>query len=201
VTFPVVTFPPVLAFAQELFGVLLAVIAVFLILLVLVQRGRGGGLAGALGGMGGSSAFGAKAGDVFTRITIVAAAIWILLCIMATRWGGDLGSRVNVNAPANSGSTAGAAATADDEKDAASKDAGKADAKDASAEDATSEETQMPATDDSKADDAKADAGKDAVLAESPAQAEPPNPGDGASSAETPAAEAAAADDAKSEAK
>jgi preprotein translocase subunit SecG len=196
VTFPVVTFPPVLAFAQELFGVLLAVIAVFLILLVLVQRGRGGGLAGALGGMGGSSAFGAKAGDVFTRITIVAAAIWILLCIMATRWGGDLGSRVNVNAPANSGSTAGAAATADDEKDAASKDAGKADA-----EDATSEETQMPATDDSKADDAKADAGKDAVLAESPAQAEPPNPGDGASSAETPAAEAAAADDAKSEAK
>ena len=51
--------------------------AIFLILLVLVQRGRGGGLAGALGGMGGSSAFGAKAGDVFTRITIVAAAIWI----------------------------------------------------------------------------------------------------------------------------
>ena len=83
-----VTFPVVLAFGQALFGLLLTVMAIFLILLVLVQRGRGGGLAGALGGMGGSSAFGAKAGDVFTRITIVAAAIWIVLCIAASRWGG-----------------------------------------------------------------------------------------------------------------
>ena len=58
----------------------LSLLAIFLILLVLVQRGRGGGLAGALGGMGGSSAFGAKAGDVFTRITIVTAAIWIVVC-------------------------------------------------------------------------------------------------------------------------
>ena len=46
----------------------------FLILLVLIQRGRGGGLAGAFGGMGGQSAFGTKAGDLFTRITIVVAA-------------------------------------------------------------------------------------------------------------------------------
>lgn len=60
---------------------LLVVAAVFLILLVLVQRGRGGGLTGALGGMGGQSAFGTKAGDVFTKITIVTAAVWILLCI------------------------------------------------------------------------------------------------------------------------
>ena len=45
-------------------------IALFLILLVLVQRGRGGGLAGALGGAGGQSAFGAKAGDTFTKITM-----------------------------------------------------------------------------------------------------------------------------------
>ncbi|MCH7729622.1 MAG: preprotein translocase subunit SecG [Planctomycetes bacterium] len=55
----------------------------FLILLILIQRGRGGGLAGAFGGMGGQSAFGTKAGDTFTRITIVAAAIWLLTC-MAT---------------------------------------------------------------------------------------------------------------------
>ncbi|MGY8768256.1 MAG: preprotein translocase subunit SecG [Pirellulales bacterium] len=55
----------------------------FLILLVLVQRGRGGGLAGALGGAGGQSAFGTKAGDVFTKITIGFAAIWILLCVLA----------------------------------------------------------------------------------------------------------------------
>ena len=49
-----------------------------IIVLVLIQRGRGGGLAGALGGMGGYSAFGTRAGDIFTRITIVAAALWLL---------------------------------------------------------------------------------------------------------------------------
>lgn len=53
---------------------------VFLIGLILLQRGRGGGLAGAFGGMGGQSAFGTKAGDVFTRITIGVATAWILLC-------------------------------------------------------------------------------------------------------------------------
>jgi preprotein translocase subunit SecG len=66
-----------------LFGILLFVTALFLILLVLVQRGRGGGLSGALGGMGGQSAFGTKAGDLFTRITIAVATFWILLCIFA----------------------------------------------------------------------------------------------------------------------
>jgi preprotein translocase subunit SecG len=65
---------------------LLLLLSVFLILLVLVQRGRGGGLAGALGGMGGQSAFGTKAGDVFTRITIVVAAVWILLCAAAVKY-------------------------------------------------------------------------------------------------------------------
>ncbi|HEX3727259.1 MAG TPA: preprotein translocase subunit SecG [Pirellulales bacterium] len=59
---------------------LLFITALFLILLVLVQRGRGGGLAGAFGGMGGQSAFGTKAGDLFTRITIGVAAFWIVLC-------------------------------------------------------------------------------------------------------------------------
>jgi preprotein translocase subunit SecG len=66
-----------------LFGILIFFASVFLILLVLVQRGRGGGLTGALGGMGGQSAFGTKAGDVFTRITIVTSIIWILLCMGA----------------------------------------------------------------------------------------------------------------------
>lgn len=68
-----------------LFGFLLFVLAVFLILLVLVQRGKGGGLAGALGGMGGQSAFGTKAGDLFTKITIGVAAVWILLCIFSVQ--------------------------------------------------------------------------------------------------------------------
>lgn len=65
------------------FGILMFVVAVFLILLVLVQRGRGGGLTGALGGMGGQSAFGTKAGDTFTRVTMVTAGVWIILCMLA----------------------------------------------------------------------------------------------------------------------
>ena len=68
---------------SALFGTLMFITAVFLILLVLVQRGRGGGLSGALGGMGGQSAFGTKAGDLFTKITVWVASFWILLCIAA----------------------------------------------------------------------------------------------------------------------
>jgi len=65
--------------------ILLIVTAIFLIVLILVQRGKGGGLAGAFGGMGGQSAFGSKAGDLFTKITIGAAAFWIILCILSVR--------------------------------------------------------------------------------------------------------------------
>ncbi len=53
--------------------------SIFLVGLVLIQRGKGGGLAGAFGGMGGSSAFGAKAGDVFTKVTIRTAVVWFVL--------------------------------------------------------------------------------------------------------------------------
>lgn len=74
---------PMIIFVRFLLGFLLVFTALFLILLVLIQRGRGGGLAGALGGMGGQSAFGAKAGDVFTKITIGVAGFWILLCIVS----------------------------------------------------------------------------------------------------------------------
>jgi preprotein translocase subunit SecG len=62
--------------------VLLFVSSVFLMLLVLVQRGKGGGLTGALGGMGGQSAFGSKAGDAFTKITVITAMIWLMLCMI-----------------------------------------------------------------------------------------------------------------------
>jgi preprotein translocase subunit SecG len=87
--------------ADVFFALLLSFLAIFLILLVLVQRGRGGGLAGALGGMGGSSAFGAKAGDVFTKITIITASVWIAVCLVAVFWakhGGDAFSGTNPNA-------------------------------------------------------------------------------------------------------
>lgn len=90
---------------SAIFAIILLLLAIFLILLVLVQRGRGGGLAGALGGMGGSSAFGAKAGDVFTRITIVTAAIWIAISIIAFFWAknrGDAFSRAD-DSPLRSG--------------------------------------------------------------------------------------------------
>ncbi|MDA7951646.1 MAG: preprotein translocase subunit SecG [Pirellulaceae bacterium] len=59
--------------------------SIFLIMLILIQRGRGGGLAGALGGAGGESALGTKAGDLFTRITVVVAAVWILVCLLTIK--------------------------------------------------------------------------------------------------------------------
>ena len=66
--------------------ILFLIIAVLLILVVLVQRGRGGGLVGAFGGPGGSSAFGAKTGDVFTVITVVMAALFLIIaCLLAFR--------------------------------------------------------------------------------------------------------------------
>jgi preprotein translocase subunit SecG len=68
-----------------LLALMLSITAIFLILLVLIQRGRGGGLAGAFGGAGGQSAFGTKAGDLFTRITIGAAAFWLVLCAVSDK--------------------------------------------------------------------------------------------------------------------
>lgn len=60
---------------------LLMMIGLMLVFIILLQRGRGGGLAGALGGMGGQSAFGTKAGDMFTRITIGLAAVWMIVAV------------------------------------------------------------------------------------------------------------------------
>jgi preprotein translocase subunit SecG len=88
-----------------LFVIVLSLLAIFLILLILVQRGRGGGLAGALGGMGGSSAFGAKAGDVFTRITIYAATFWIAICLIATFWAKHGGDALTRGMPSSSSSS------------------------------------------------------------------------------------------------
>jgi len=70
------------AVLTAILNTLLVLMSLFLICLVLIQRGKGGGLAGAFGGAGGSSAFGTKAGDTFTRITVVTASIWILLAML-----------------------------------------------------------------------------------------------------------------------
>ncbi len=90
--------------------ILLILTGIFLIVLILIQRGKGGGLAGAFGGMGGQSAFGTKAGDMFTRITIGAAAFWIILCIVSVRLMGTSKEVLNLgpgNPPAQQSSTPG----------------------------------------------------------------------------------------------
>jgi preprotein translocase subunit SecG len=74
---------------QILLMSLIVITSIFLILIVLIQRGRGGGLAGAFGGLGGASAFGTKAGDTFTWITVYTAAFWIVLCAVAVKMLGS----------------------------------------------------------------------------------------------------------------
>jgi preprotein translocase subunit SecG len=84
----VLTLTPLFAapgFLVGLLNVFLFLVSLFLILVVLIQRGKGGGLAGAFGGVGGSSAFGSRAGDAFTRFTIIVATIWVLLIMILVK--------------------------------------------------------------------------------------------------------------------
>jgi preprotein translocase subunit SecG len=67
---------------SSILNTLVIIAGLLLIFLILIQRGKGGGLSGAFGGSGGSSAFGSRAGDMFTRITIIMAAIWIFLIVI-----------------------------------------------------------------------------------------------------------------------
>ena len=66
-------------------AILFTLICLFLIILVLLQKGRGSGLSAAFGGAGGQSAFGAKTGDVFTWVTIVVVAVFLLLSMVLTK--------------------------------------------------------------------------------------------------------------------
>jgi preprotein translocase subunit SecG len=70
--------PPLLMIA-------LLLLSIFLIFIILLQKGKGGGLAGAFGGAGGSSAFGSRAGDTFTRVTIYVAIFWALLIMITIK--------------------------------------------------------------------------------------------------------------------
>ena len=65
------------SFLDRYFSILFAIASIFLIFIVLLQRGRGGGLRRRLRATGGQSTFGTKAGDIFTRITIGVAVIWV----------------------------------------------------------------------------------------------------------------------------
>ncbi|HMP02824.1 MAG TPA: preprotein translocase subunit SecG [Gemmatales bacterium] len=67
-----------------LLSVIIFLTGIALILLILIQRGRGGGLVGALGGGGTASPFGSRAGDTFTRYTIILALVWIALNMILT---------------------------------------------------------------------------------------------------------------------
>jgi preprotein translocase subunit SecG len=89
---------PTVAFVTAILNTIIVLTCLFLICLILIQKGKGGGLAGAFGGVGGSSAFGTKAGDVFTRVTIVVASVWIFLSMIlvvlynqgrTSAWGND----------------------------------------------------------------------------------------------------------------
>ncbi len=64
-------------------SVLFIIICLLLIGMVLLQKGRGGGLGAAFGGAG-SSAFGTRTGDVFTWVTIVLTALFLILAILTT---------------------------------------------------------------------------------------------------------------------
>ena len=163
-------FPVVLAFGQALFGFLLTIMAIYMILLVLIQRGRGGGLAGALGGIGDSSAFGSKAGDVFTKITYWSACVWILLCIAASRWGassgspldvpggGDGGAAVSMDEDADADEEVDGEAAAEDESEGAADDAGAgADAEASDEADEGGGSGAIGADDEGAAEDAPAD--------------------------------------------
>lgn len=84
----------------------------FLTIVILLQRGRGGGLVGALGGQGGQSAFGTRAGDTFTWITIVTVLVWVVLAALTgasmksdskedTSYGSDEEEKVQVDPAAD----------------------------------------------------------------------------------------------------
>ena len=171
-----------------LFSIPLSLVAVFLSLVVLVQRGRGGGLTGALGGMGGQSAFGTKAGDLFTRITIVVAAFWILLSMASLKFlseqgetGGLKRNPTSTTAPATDDTKSG------DDKAAGETGAGETPAADKTG--ATTPAAETPAAETPATETPAAEKPAETPAAEKPAEA----PAAEKPAAEVPAAQPAAA--------
>jgi preprotein translocase subunit SecG len=111
------------SFISNLLMIVLLLTALFLIILILIQRGKGGGLAGAFGGMGGQSAFGTKAGDTFTKVTIGVASFWIILCIIMVKFLGVGGSPLNADLGGAADKKPAATAPAATDKPAAPADA------------------------------------------------------------------------------
>ena len=90
---------PLAGIAGSILGLLMAFLSLFLVMLILIQRGKGGGLTGALGGPGGQSAFGSKAGDTFTHITIGVALIWGFTCAFTMWLLGTHSTTADINTP------------------------------------------------------------------------------------------------------
>ena len=138
--------------------VLHAFVGLILIGVILLQRGRGGGLAGAFGGMGGQSAFGTKAGDVFTKITIYLATSWIILgCVCVLLASSPMVKTTKLKPGAKAGIKAAAEEPdkeKDDEKAGKKEDAKEADGK-------KNEDTDIPAPAPAIPPDGKTDAKSD----------------------------------------
>ena len=111
---------------QFLLQFFLTATALIVIILVMLQRGKGGGLAGALGGMGGQSAFGTKAGDLFTKITVGVATVWIFISIFAAIYAPYM-SGVQISGTQSAPQNPGQAPSVPDAGKPADSAAGKAD--------------------------------------------------------------------------
>lgn len=143
---------------------LLSLTGLLLIFIVLLQRGRGGGLAGAFGGAGGQSAFGTRAGDVFTKITVVLAVIWVVLA-GATGFAMRAGATKESSRLPSAESSEAAVETADPEKDGKKPLTGKDEADKPSKPAAT--------TDEPSKDEAKKDADAEKPSTDGPKKDEP----------------------------
>jgi preprotein translocase subunit SecG len=69
----------------HLLNAVVIIAGLLLIGIILIQKGKGGGLSGAFGGAGGSSPFGSRAGDLFTRITLILAAVWAIMIVVEVK--------------------------------------------------------------------------------------------------------------------
>lgn len=169
---------------------LLFVLSLWLIFLVLIQRGKGGGLTGALGGSGGSSAFGAKAGDAFTKVTVVSATLWIFLCMLTialinrppapepsvTNNGATIGGASDDAENADAESATGAGSQSTDAEDSGSS-SGTMGAADSDEDDSDTSNDFVPA-DGAPSGDAGADAEEAPITGDTPAVEDEPSAGD-----------------------
>lgn len=73
---------------------------ILLIIAVLLQSGKDAGLSGAFGMGGGQTIFGARAGDVMSKVTVVLAVTFMATCLLFTRVRPGGGSSMLTGLPA-----------------------------------------------------------------------------------------------------